>query len=86
MPTYEFKRTGAMRTVAVDGKELTFANNLASKNLGMGEYSVQWFARGDPGNKFSLTAGRKNATPQKETKGTIDSSRKDSGMFWLVVE
>ena len=83
---YEFKRSGALRTTAVDGKELTFANNVATKSLATGEYSVQWFARGDPGDKFSLSAGRKNATPQKEAKGTIDSTRKDAGMFWLVVE
>lgn len=86
MPVYEFKRTGAMRTVAVDGNELTFAANVATKNLVNGEYSVQWFARGDASNKFSLTAGRKNADPQQEIKGVIDSTRKDVGVFWLVVE
>jgi hypothetical protein len=74
-----------MRAVAVDGTLLVFNGGTATKNLVAGEYSVQWFARGDAGDDFGLTAGRRNQTPNHSIKGTLGASRKDSGVFWLEV-
>jgi hypothetical protein len=85
MPTYEFKKTGVMRTVSVDGTPLVFAEGTATRSLSGGEYSIQWFARGDNGNKFSLTVGVKKADPTREVKGTIGPTRKDDGSLWLEV-
>lgn len=85
MPQYEFKKAGPIRTVAVDGTELSFSNGTATKNLVAGEYAVQWFARGDQGATFSLTIGPAGQAPQKQKKGTLDASRKDAGTLWLEV-
>ena len=85
MPQFEFKRSGAMKTAFVDGNELSFNGNTAVRTLGAGEYSVQWFARGNDGQAFALTAGRPGQSPVRDTKGTLGPSRKDSGMFWLEV-
>jgi hypothetical protein len=86
MPQFEFKKSGPVRFVAVDGNELSFASGTATKNLVAGEYSVQWFARGDPGAEFSITVGLPGEKPKKEKKGTIDATRKAAGMFWLEVQ
>jgi hypothetical protein len=85
MPQFEFKKSGTVKTVAVDGKELTFSNGTATKNLVAGEFSVQWFARGDAGAAFSITVGLPGQKPKKEKKGTLDSTRKAAGTFWLEV-
>ena len=85
MPQFAFKRSGAMQIVAVDGRPLTFNGNTATKNLTAGEFSVQWFARGNDGDAFGLVVGRPNQTPNREIKGTLGATRKDSGVFWLEV-
>jgi hypothetical protein len=85
VPKFEFIRSGAMLTASVDGTPLNFNGDTASKTLVSGEYSVQWFARGDPNQAFELSAGRPGQTPAHDVKGKLGPSRKDSGMFWLEV-
>jgi hypothetical protein len=85
VPQFTFKKSGAMQTVAVDGKELSFTSGTATKNLTAGEFSVQWFARGNETDAFGLVVGRANQPPNHEVKGTLGPSRKDSGVFWLEV-
>jgi hypothetical protein len=85
MPTYEFKKTGAMRTANVDGNELVFSGGTATRSLLAGEYRIHWFARGDNGDAFSLTVGLRNAKPVKEKKDAIGPTRKASGILKLKV-
>jgi hypothetical protein len=86
VPQIEFKKTGALRTASVDGKELNFNNNgTAVRNLVAGEYAVHWFARGDAGSEYTLTVGRRGQKPIKEKRGTVDASRKDAGTLWIEV-
>jgi hypothetical protein len=86
MPQFVFTKSGAMQFVAVDGKELAFANGEAVKTLSAGEYRVQWFARGGEGAAFSLTVGRRHQKPPiKEKKGEIGPERKADGRMTLVV-
>lgn len=85
MPQFTFKRSGAMQTVAVDGRQLSFNGNTATKNLSAGEFSVQWFARGNESAAFGLVVGRPNQPPARDINGVLGPSRKDSGDFWLEV-
>jgi hypothetical protein len=85
VPQFEFTRSGAMQAVAVDGRPLAFTGNTARKNLTSGDFSVQWFARGNEGDDFELAVGRPNKPPVHDVKGTLGASRKDSGVFWLEV-
>jgi hypothetical protein len=85
LPQFEFIRSGAMKVAFVDGRPLNFNGNTAVRTLASGEYSVQWFARGNDTQAFGLTAGRTGQPPIREVKGKLGPSRKDSGMFWLEV-
>ena len=84
MPKCEFEKSGVLRIVTVDGKDLSFAGGKASKTLTPGEYAVHWFARGDKGDDFSVKV-TKPTSAEREVKGKIDSSGKDGGTFWMRV-
>jgi hypothetical protein len=84
VPQCVFEKSGAMKTVTVDGSALSFQGGKATRTLKPGEYAVHWFARGDKGDEYSLKI-TKPPSAVREMKGKIDSSGKEAETLWLRV-
>jgi hypothetical protein len=87
MKEVEVKFTGgaSLFVVSIDGNKLQFAGDTASVNLAGGhEYTIQWFARGEPGAKYTI-----QVTKPKEAvfahSATLDAAKKDAGVFWFKI-
>jgi len=85
MPVCEFERSGALRVAIVDETELKFMANKAKRTLKSGDYAVHFFAKGNAGDAYTLNV-TKPPSAVTAVKGTIDSSGKDAGLFWIQVK